>query len=64
MAPTLINQKRIQWREISTLEATRLLLLDMHPDGQFDTQSEAMSKYQELGNAAVKRQLGPPRHQV
>eukprot|EP00804_Cyclotella_cryptica_P004685 CCRYP_019124-RA/>CCRYP_019124-RA protein AED:0.05 eAED:0.05 QI:528/1/1/1/1/1/3/49/379 len=56
-----LRRHPIKWREISTLEATRLLLLDMHPDGQFDIQSKAMSDYQELGNEAVKRQLGPPR---
>eukprot|EP00986_Skeletonema_menzelii_P007025 scaffold2677_cov141-Skeletonema_menzelii.AAC.10 len=50
-----------KWREISTHEATRLLLKDMHPGGQFDEQSAAMSQYQEILNAAARRQLGPPR---
>jgi hypothetical protein len=35
----------------------------MHPDGGFDNQSQAMSMYEELGNVAVKGQLGPPRRQ-
>lgn len=50
-----------KWREISTHEATRLLLRDMHSGGQFDGQSDAMSHYQEILNAAARRQLGPPR---
>ncbi len=50
-----------KWREISTHEATRLLLKDMHPGGQFDEQSDAMSRYQEILNAAARVQLGPPR---
>ena len=50
-----------KWREISTHEATRLLLKDMHSGGQFDEQSDAMSHYQEILNAAARRQLGPPR---
>lgn len=50
-----------KWREISTHEATRLLLKDMHSRGQFDEQSDAMSLYQEILNAAARRQLGPPR---
>jgi len=50
-----------KWREISTHEATRLLLEDMHTGGQFDEQSKAMSQYQEILNAAARRQLGPPR---
>ncbi|KAL7486212.1 hypothetical protein ACHAW6_011811 [Cyclotella cf. meneghiniana] len=57
-----LRRHPIKWREISTLEATRLLLLDMHPGGQFDIQAQAMSDYQEQCNEAVKRQLGPPRH--
>ena len=51
----------IKWREISTLEATRLLLIDIHANGQFDNQSKAMAHYQEIGNEAAKRQLGPLR---
>lgn len=50
-----------KWREISTHEATRLLLKDMHSGGQFDGQSDSMSHYQEVLNAAARRQLGPPR---
>ncbi|KAL7508370.1 hypothetical protein ACHAXN_007664 [Cyclotella atomus] len=52
-----------KWREISTLEATRLMLLDMNPNGEFDSKAQAMSDYQVFGNAAVTRQLGPPRRQ-
>mmetsp|Transcript_5060 Transcript_5060/g.7033 ORF Transcript_5060/g.7033 Transcript_5060/m.7033 type:complete len:381 (+) Transcript_5060:63-1205(+) len=50
-----------KWREISTHEATRLLLKDMHTGGQFDKQSDVMSRYQEILNAAARTQLGPPR---
>ena len=50
-----------KWREISTHEATRLLLNDMHTEGQFEVQSEAMSRYQDILNSAARRQLGPPR---
>ena len=50
-----------QWREISTLEATRLLLNDMHTEGQFGDCSKAMAYYQEIGNDGARRQLGPPR---
>ncbi|KAL7534483.1 hypothetical protein ACHAXR_005907, partial [Thalassiosira sp. AJA248-18] len=56
-----LRRHPIKWREISTLEATRLLLNDMHTDGQFDEHSSAMAYYQEIGNDAAKRQLGPPR---
>ena len=53
----------LQWREISTLEATRLLLNDMHTDGHFDDCSRAMANYQEIGDEAARRQLGPLRVQ-
>ncbi|KAL9187508.1 hypothetical protein ACHAXT_001611 [Thalassiosira profunda] len=56
-----LRRHPIKWREISTLEATRLLLVDMHPDGDFAGQSEAMARYHEIGNEAARRQLGPPR---
>lgn len=39
------------------------MLLDMNPNGEFDNKAQAMSDYQVFGNAAVKRQLGPPRRQ-
>lgn len=50
-----------KWREISTMEATRLLLKDIHTDGEFDESSEAMSEFQDILNAAARKQLGPPR---
>lgn len=56
-----LRRHPIKWREISTLEATRLLLNDMHTDGRFIEHSRAMARYQEIGNIAAKRQLGPPR---
>jgi len=56
-----LRRHPIQWRAIATLEATRLLLDDMHTDGQFEKASKAMSHYQEIGNNAAKTQLGPPR---
>ena len=56
-----LRRHPIKWREISTLEATRLLFNDMHTNGQFDKQSQAMTYYQKIGNEAALRQLGPPR---
>ena len=56
-----LRRHPIKWREISTLEATRLLLNDMHTDGEFEEQSSKMAYYQEIGNDAARRQLGPPR---
>mmetsp|Transcript_38847 Transcript_38847/g.81666 ORF Transcript_38847/g.81666 Transcript_38847/m.81666 type:complete len:482 (-) Transcript_38847:64-1509(-) len=56
-----LRRHPIKWREISTLEATRLLLNDMHTDGQFNEHSMAMARYQEIGNDAARKQLGPPR---
>jgi DTW domain-containing protein YfiP len=50
-----------KWREISTMEATRLLLKDIHTDGEFEEGSEAMSEFQDILNAAARKQLGPPR---
>ena len=56
-----LRRHPIQWRAIATLEATRLLLDDMHTDGQFKEASKAMSHYQSIGNNAARTQLGPPR---
>ena len=56
-----LRRHPIQWRAIATLEATRLLLDDMHTEGQFEEASKAMSHYQNLGNNAARTQLGPPR---
>ena len=56
-----LRRHPIQWRAIATLEATRLLLDDMHDEGQFEKASKAMSYYQEIANNAAKIQLGPPR---
>jgi DTW domain-containing protein YfiP len=50
-----------KWREISTMEATRLLLKDIHTDGEFEEGSDAMSEFQDILNAAARKQLGPPR---
>lgn len=57
-----LRRHPIKWREISTLEATRLLLNDMHTtNGEFEEQSTKMAYYQEIGNDAARRQLGPLR---
>jgi len=56
-----LRRHPIQWRAIATLEATRLLLDDMHTEGQFEEASKAMSHYQEIGNNSARTQLGPPR---
>ena len=57
----------IKWREVSTLEATRLLLGDMAMED--DTTSskgiypwDALAQYQIIADNAAKRQLGPPRY--
>ncbi|KAL7464661.1 hypothetical protein ACHAXS_005000 [Conticribra weissflogii] len=58
-----LRRHPIKWREISTLEATRLLLEDMHKD-VFHGQSEAMAKYHDIGNEHAIRQLGPLRERI
>ena len=57
----------IPWRQISTLEATRLLFRDMHPSQPQDVvKDEAkpwdiLFNYQLIAKDAAKKQLGPPR---
>mmetsp|Transcript_3395 Transcript_3395/g.7195 ORF Transcript_3395/g.7195 Transcript_3395/m.7195 type:complete len:447 (-) Transcript_3395:242-1582(-) len=55
-----LRRHPIKWREISTLEATRLLLEDMHTN-VFHKLSKAMAKYHDIGNEHAIRQLGPLR---
>ena len=50
------------WRQVSTLEATRLLLRDMNQDTfSADNAWEALATYQRIADAAARTQLGPPR---
>ena len=56
----------IPWRQISTLEATRLLFRDMHPPQPKDDNNErqpwdVLFDYQLTAKDAAKKQLGPPR---
>ena len=64
-----LRRHPIRWREVSTLEATRLLLRDMM--GNDDPPSEisisdikpwdSLAVYQRIADEAAQRQLGPPR---
>ena len=63
-----LRRHPVKWREVSTLEATRLLLRDMMNDSysSFSRASsikpwEELAKYQSIGDAAAQEQLGPPR---
>jgi len=61
-----LRRHPIKWREVSTLEATRLLLGDMADDDEMgiDLESrpwDALARYQIIADTAAKRQLGPPR---
>lgn len=53
-----LNPHTAAHREISTLEATRLLLMDMGVDLSV---TESLREYQVMGNVAAKLQLGPRR---
>jgi len=53
-----LRRHPIPWREVSTLEAVRLLLRDMGLPPETWAPLEA---YQRVADAAAKRQLGPPR---
>ena len=48
-----------EWRQISTLTATRLLLTEMAPERV--TQWDKMMDYQIIGDKAARKQLGPIR---
>jgi hypothetical protein len=63
-----LRRHPIKWKEVSTLEATRLLLRDMlaitgeilsDKDGK--QCHEILAEYQVLSDAAAVKQLGPPR---
>lgn len=69
-----LRRHPIDWRTISTMEATRLLLKDlaesitaMYLESKDDEKSSpqtfwgVMSRYQQVANKAAQRQLGPPR---
>ena len=69
-----LRRHPIDWRAISTCEATRLLLLDMDRahagespgvdssiNGQHGAFWEKMRDYQAIANRAAQKQLGPPR---
>lgn len=60
-----LRRHPIQWKEISTLEATRLLFNDM-ATRECDVNREswpwnALSSYQQIADAATRTQLGPHR---
>lgn len=68
-----LRRHPIKWREISTLEATRLLIRDiMNEEIMFDDSEkydsmreepcyDVLAKYQHISDEAAKKQLGPPR---
>jgi DTW domain-containing protein YfiP len=59
-----LRRHPIDWRTISTMEATRLLLKDMATvsmDENSDPFWEDLLRYQQLVNEAALNQLGPPR---
>lgn len=53
-----LRRHPVGWKEISTLEALRLLLRDMHVDEAFWA---PLSEYQSIADAAARKQLGPIR---
>ena len=53
-----LRRHPIAWKEVSTLEATRLLMMDMKVDS---SAWMPLSAYQQTADEAAKRQLGPPR---
>ena len=54
-----LRRHPVAWREVSTLEASRLLLLDMGADEQ--GVMKPLAQWQNIGDAAAKRALGPIR---
>jgi DTW domain-containing protein YfiP len=56
-----LRRHPIKWKEVSTLEATRLLLRDMMSSTTTDRPWDTLALYQQIGDAAAKRQLGPHR---
>jgi len=59
-----LRRHPIQWKAISTLEATRLLMNDMAAYGDSTRQSHpwnVLSSYQQIADAATRTQLGPHR---
>jgi DTW domain len=56
-----LRQHPTFWRQVSTLEATRLLLGDMLGTSDSMRPWDTLSKYQQIGDLAIKAQLVPPR---
>ncbi len=65
-----LRRHPIKWKEVSTLEATRLLLRDMLSltgEGEIKRNNEGkachdiLSEYQQMSDSAAVKQLGPPR---
>ena len=56
-----LRRHPIKWREVSTLEATRLFLGDMMPTITIQRPWDTLALYQQIGDSAARRQLGPPR---
>ncbi|KAI2511121.1 DTW domain [Fragilaria crotonensis] len=57
-----LRRHPIKWREVSTLEATRLFLGDMMSNISIERPWDALALYQQIGDSAARRQLGPPRN--
>ena len=56
-----LRRHPIKWREVSTLEATRLFCNDMVNSNDVAHPWDALASYQKNGDAAARTQLGPPR---
>ena len=70
-----LRRHPIKWKEVSTLEATRLLFRDMmvamdeasakeYTDINGNQCHDVLSEYQRISDAAAVRQLGPPRERI
>lgn len=70
-----LRRHPIKWKEVSTLEATRLLFRDMmvamdetsakeYTDINGNKCHDVLSEYQRISDAAAVRQLGPPRERI
>jgi DTW domain-containing protein YfiP len=57
-----LRRHSIEWKKVSTFEATRLFLRDIDSNGEHKEQWDALARYQQIGDNAAMRQLGPPRY--
>jgi DTW domain-containing protein YfiP len=57
-----LRRHSIEWKKVSTFEATRLFLRDMDSTGEHTQQWDTLARYQKIGDNGAMRQLGPPRY--